>query len=209
MKKSIFIAALVVAAGLFAARPSAAQNQAKGTIEVELGATAVAEGYWDVLATQVGGPSGTTWDVKVSMNKTVTPLALQDDWLSQVSVAMFSGATGSGTLTNPYVPIGSEFNIIGTPTTTNAGWSWDDNSSEWLDPKVHVQNANDLSSTVSFSGAITVAPGTVGAIQFTLSNMGNGQETFLVSNAPEGSSLALLLPGLIPLGLILRRRRKA
>jgi len=56
------------------------------------------------------------------------------------------------------------------------------------------------------NGTVTLGAGaTVKMIRLTLSDGGSQTKDLLA--APEASSLAMLLPGLIPLGMVLRRRR--
>jgi hypothetical protein len=59
------------------------------------------------------------------------------------------------------------------------------------------------------TGSINLAPGESQQwVDVTVYDSINGPWTETEQLAPETSSLALLLPGLIPLGIVLRRRRK-
>jgi len=58
----------------------------------------------------------------------------------------------------------------------------------------------------TFSGLLTLQPGVIGSIHVALQDSGQ-QYAGDFAVTPEASSLALLLPGLIPVGIALRRRR--
>jgi len=60
----------------------------------------------------------------------------------------------------------------------------------------------------SFTGTLTLLPGTIGSIHVALQDSGQ-QYSGDFAVTPEAGSLALLLPGLIPVGIALRRRRKS
>jgi len=248
MKKSILIAALVLAAGLFAVRPSAAQS-AGGTVYSENAGTQ--EGQFTVLATQV---STYVWDVSVTYVKTLSSNG-EYPWayLDGLNMSFFSGATAGGSDgtslslgTGSVAAVGSATGGAGTvdwttgPGAGNQGSSYQYNDTRpfgggtvngWTTSGLITtkDGTTNPGSLQTFTGVVTLnssntldtyALGTafagetyaqvdskVNVIGFGVQN--SGEVNAYYSVAPEGQSLALLLPGLIPLGLVLRRRRKA
>jgi len=57
-----------------------------------------------------------------------------------------------------------------------------------------------------FTGFFSLGAGTLGAVSASLQDSGQ-QYTGSCNLVPEGSALAMVLPGLVPLGLLMRRRR--
>jgi len=215
MKKSIFIAALIVAAGLFLARPSRAQLHAGGVLPVVNGDlpsppnppnSPNIEGTFNVLATQA---STDVWDITVSWLSNVN---VPNDYIDDIQIKF----SGGGVVSNGTIAGNEDLVTIlgGTGSVGATNYSPflhpGDTEIEGQDPNTNgppptgaVDNGN------SYSGTVTLAPGSnpITGVEFTISNDGGG--TLWFATTPEGSSLALLLPGLIPLGLILRRRRRA
>jgi len=213
MKKSIFIAALVLVGGLFLARPSSAQLHAGGQV--------ITDGTWNVMATQL---TSTTWQVTVNWGGSSIP---SDVFVDQASFKFGYG----GTITTGVVGGVTEDSYGGAPGTFGyegvSSASGTVNSVNWInttsgsvgqldDPGIETgpffaPDTNVITQTQGLTGIVTLSgvlpPGkTLNAVEFTLDNSVDGNGWFAIT--PEGSSMALLLPGLIPLGLILRRRRK-
>jgi len=221
MKKSIIIAALVLAAGFFAAKPSFAQASAGGQVVSQNGATN--EGTWSVLATQV---STYVWDVSVTYVNTITvPPELATAFLDGLNVEFYSGASVNGTelaTTGTIGTIASETGGVGAFNWTTNGISEGGGSAyQYLDTSgtggQNQINGYDQGGLITqgqtFTGVVTLsstvnaaADASINVVKFGVQNSGEVNAWFAT---PEGSSLALLLPGLVPVGLILRRRRRA
>jgi hypothetical protein len=220
MKKSILIAALVVAAGLFTARPSSAQLSASGDLGT-LNSSNQTEGTFHVLAQQISAGSD-QWFITVNWVSDGSAAPPTGAFLDQIQVVMSAGGTVSagqisaGENDQTIDSISGGVSLLALPHTTTA-WDTEINNfgglADYVDPgKAGHHNAtNPVNDLELFSGTLTLDAGSspITAVQFTISNTGAGEEWFGTSVTPEGSSLALLLPGLIPLGLVLRRRRKA
>jgi hypothetical protein len=77
-----------------------------------------------------------------------------------------------------------------------------------------LSTVNDIGQGQIFTGSFSILPGqTVGSFQVALSNVqleeSAGGFGDFNSITPEGASLALIVPGLLPLGVALRRRRRS
>jgi hypothetical protein len=216
MNKSLLVAALVVAAGLFVARPSSAQLVASGDLGT-LNSSNQLEGTFSVLAAQQS-PGSLTWNVTVAWVSNGPAAPTGGAFLDDISMRLNSG----GTVTAGQISGGVNQLIDSTTGGVNGiNWVQQDSLplriSNMSDPGT---NAGDASPTAPvdglnggldfFSGTITLdgSSGPITAINFDISNTGSGEEWFGTELTPEGSSLALLLPGLIPLGLILKRKRR-
>jgi hypothetical protein len=197
MNKSLLIAALALAAGLFGARTASAQGTAGGTVTVT--ALGVLESsMFNVLATQNAAGSD-LWNVAVSWNKDTSTFFGQSVTVDEVQVGFFNtagklqgiatvGAGGTGTA---YDPSSSSNSTVGN----------------WSDPK---SNKGEIEQGSSFAGSVTLsgASNPVYSVEFALN--GGSWNTFVdPPSTPEGQSLALLLPGLIPLAIMVKRRRRA
>ncbi|HEY3282877.1 MAG TPA: PEP-CTERM sorting domain-containing protein [Armatimonadota bacterium] len=126
-----------------------------------------------------------------------------------VSMAHIGSVTGAGSNTAYSGPPGGN---VGGPASIAYGglpgvWSVADPSSltwgapttdNWVAP--HGGNA--------FTGNFTLASGNIGLVQISLQD-GVQQWTKQVALVPEPGALAMLLPGLAPVGMMLRRRRRA
>jgi len=216
MKKSIIIAALVVAAGLFVARPSAAQS-AGGQIISQNGATN--EGTFNVLATEI---STYVWDVSVTYVNTITvPPEYAYAFLDGLNVQFYSGASVNGTelaTSGTSGTIASATGGVGAITWNGGlelgGPSWQYQDTQQAGGPNGFTTAGLITNGQTFTGTVTLdssaanaaVDSSINVVKFGVQNSGEVNAWFAT---PEGDSLALLLPGLIPLGLILRRRRRA
>jgi hypothetical protein len=209
MNKNILLTGLVVAAGLFVARPSSAQLVAGGNINVVNGSTT--EGTFNVLATQ-SSPGSDVWNIAV---KWVADVSVTNDYIDDVQLKF----SGGGTVTDGSISSNEFLQTItsGTGSVGATNWSPFVHTSG---TEIEAQDPNSdgppptgaVDAAESFTGQVTLngASNPITAIEFTLSNNGGGTEWFAASPAtPEGSSFALLLPGLIPLAMMLRKRRRA
>jgi len=216
MKKSLLIAALVVAAGLFAARPSYAQlTTASGDLGT-LNSLNQTEGTFHVFAQQAS-PGSDTWNVTVNFVGNGPAAPPTGAYLDQIQVKFATGGTVAlGQLTGGHVQ-----SIVSTLGGVH-GIDWvqentlPSKTSDFEDPGTDAGNdptapVDGLSVNDIFKGSITLSglSTPIDEVQFDISNTGSGEEWFGTTVTPEGSSLALLLPGLIPLALVVRRRRKA
>jgi len=156
-----------------------------------------AEGFWHVVVTETGD----AFTVKVAASNgspasdgnevTVTVLDKANNPVSAINTG--GGTVGTG---------GGPWNQIANGNTMD--WKW----VSALFPAVH---ALDNANANYFLGSFTTAPAPGEQEQWvdvTVYDSINGPWTETEQLAPEASSLALLLPGLIPLGIALRRRRK-
>jgi len=217
MNKSLLVAALVVAAGLFVARPSSAQLVASGLLSTDNGPGTPTEGTFSVLAAQAS-PGSDTWDITVKWVSNGPAAPPGGAFLDDISMRFNAG----GTVTAGQINGGVNQLIDSTAGGVNGiNWVQQDvlpgRNSNMADPGT---NAGDASPTAPvdglnggldfFSGTVTLdgSSGPISAINFDISNTGAGESWYGTEMTPEGSSLALLLPGLIPLGLILKRKRR-
>jgi len=220
--RSLLVAALVIAAGFSVARPSAAQNSFGGSDPVINGTV---EGTFTVLATQAAAGSS-TWDITV---KWLSDGAVTNDFVDKIGVAFNAGGTvdsahniSDGTLQSIASITGGGSAAAGSPapftgpwtTTYLSGIDLTGTVANFADPNTApdvppgptgaVNYLNTFTGQVKINGSSTVS-----AVEFILANDGGSTLWFGTAATPEGSSLALLLPGLIPLGMMLRKRRKA
>jgi len=220
MKKSLLIAALVVAAGMFVARPSYAQLTAEGDLGT-LNSSNQTEGTFHVNATQAS-PGSLTWNVTVNWVSDGPAAPPSGSFLDQIQVVMSAGGTVSngqisaGEMDQTIDSLSGGVSLLALPHTYTAWATETENfgaEADFVDPgKAGHHNAtNPVNDLELFNGTITLdaLSGPITAVQFTISNTGAGEEWFGTSPVPEGASLALLLPGLIPLALVVRRSRKA
>jgi hypothetical protein len=157
------------------------------------------EGEWHVVVTQTGD----AFSVNVSADTGLLKPASDAD---EITVKVLDTAL------NPMSAINNGGGVVGKgtgPWTNIANgdtmdWKW----TNALYPPVF---ALDDGGANYFLGSFTITP-LPGEIQqwvdVTVYDSINGPWTETEQLAPEASSLALLLPGLIPLGIALRRRRK-
>jgi hypothetical protein len=219
MKKSILIAALVLATGLLAARPSQAQ-QAGGQVISQNSSNN--EGVFNVLATEeIANPL--KWDITVTYVSTFAGVVPSPAFLDGLNMEFYSdGATVSGTeLTNQGTidKIASVTGGVGAfswtgPNSSEPGsqlfFQYEDSSGTGGQTQVNGYDHDGLiTAGQTFTGTVTLAAGTdpVDAIKFGVQNSGEVNAWF--ATMPEGQSMALLLPALLPLGMVIRRRRKA
>jgi hypothetical protein len=194
MNKSLLIAALALAAGLFGARTASAQDTAGGTETVSSGF--LNSSVFSVLATQ-SSSNADLWTVTVDWNKDTGFLG--GTTVDEVQVGFLNSAGTVQGITN----VGSG------GTGTNYTASSKSNIAEWTDSK---SNKGEIEQGSSFTGSVTLSSlsNPVYSVEFALNG---GSFTPFVDPpgpaTPEGQSLALLLPGLIPLAVMMRRRRKS
>jgi hypothetical protein len=158
-----------------------------------------AEGDWHVVVTETGN----AFSVKVTADTGLLKPASDAD---EVTVTVLNNALNPMSATNTG---GGTVGAGGGPWTKIANgdtmdWKW----TSALFPAVH---ALDNANANYFLGSFNIAP-LPGEhqqwVDVTVYDSVNGPWTETEELAPEAPSLALLLPGLIPLGIALRRRRK-
>jgi hypothetical protein len=158
------------------------------------------EGAWQVVVTQTGD----AFSVNVSATSTLAAPKPGSDG-DEVTVTILDKAN------NVMTAINDGGGVVGNhagPWTNIANG----NTIEWkwftsLFPPVYPL---DNGGSNQFLGDLTVSPNpgeTSGYIDVTVYDSINGPWTETESLTPEASSLALLVPGLIPLGFMLRKRR--
>jgi hypothetical protein len=162
------------------------------------------EGSWQVTANEVSVTNTTaTYDIFVTAN----PHALPDDMGSKVTVEFFNQ------LGNPMTATDGGATLFGTPQVgspgpwTGPGTGSNGNTVTWAygpGAEIGRNGASYLEGVISLTYPSGYGPYQVDAVVYD-GFQGPWQGDGLV---PEASSLALLLPGLIPLGIALRKRRK-
>jgi len=202
MKKGSMMAAFALLGSLVAAGPASAGFMAGGDQIVTVSGSPEATYHVSIAQEDMTN----TYDVTVAFVSQFVappPNAFLDDiafkFYSQPSVnnnqpplASLDTVTSVGAGgTNG--PPGSNWtaNLIGT---TQAMWTTDPNGT--LVVNYHGNGA-------VFTGKVNVT-GTVVAVQSSLFNSGGSVQYF--NGVPEASSLALIVPGLLPLGYVVRRR---
>jgi hypothetical protein len=158
------------------------------------------EGAWQVVVTETGD----AFSVNVSATATGAAAHPASD-ADEVTVTILDKANNVMTAVN---------NGGGTVGFGPGPWTNEPNGNtmdwKWFDTLFPPVFALDDMGRNSFVGNLTVAPTPgeqTGFIDVTVYDSVNGPWTETEQLTPEASSLALLLPGLIPLGISLRRRR--
>jgi len=158
------------------------------------------EGEWHVVVTETGN----AFSVKVTAD---TGLLKPPSDADEVQVKILDAALNPMSATNNG---GGTVGAGGGPWHTIA--NGDTMDWKWLNSELPAVHALDNGGANYFLGSFNIAP-LPGEVQqwvdVTVYDSINGPWTETEDLlTPEGPSLALLLPGLIPLGIALRRRRK-
>jgi len=173
------------------------------------------QGYFNVQAMQ-SAPGSLLWHVTVSFNKAVPGVNPDTVILDQVVVRLLSTPNPPSTSGYPGETVASGGNAMVTKgMVSQVNWNAFDLGQEmdYFDMK---DNGSDVQSGLIadqgqvFTADITLQAGdpTVQGVYFDLIGSGSGVGIFPGAPVtPEGASLLLLLPGLIPVAVGLRRRR--
>jgi len=159
------------------------------------------DGDWHVVVVETGN----------SFTVAVTPIATlaaphPASDANEVTVTIFDKAN------NPMAAVNNGGGTVGL-----GGGAWKNIANgdtidwKWNSTLLPTIRALDNLGTNSFLGAETLLPlpgENAGFIDVTVYDSLHGPWTETEALTPEASSLALLLPGLIPLGIVLRKRRK-
>jgi hypothetical protein len=201
MIKHLFLVGLATATLGAATVPALAQVDIKGTVTtIQTNAahpTGANQGLFSVEAKQTSNPS--VYDIFVNYLSTfagnVQPPT--NAYVDEIQVTLF----GTGGITGAAGSVGA-VNYSAFPVGAGAFF---------LDPGANP--AGDVTLGQSFVGSVSVSPSFVATgASFILTTQnganGSGSGNFSPSVTPEGASLLLLLPGLIPVAVGLRRRRQ-
>ena len=232
MFKKLIIAALAAVAVGAGSQSATAQKSFGGLIKTNL--NTVNQGLFHVSVTQETATSA-FWDVSVYFVSKVPGATVANPFLDAINVNLLddpapsagpdaqqplltpkhggslpTGKVGTQvggpnppvTITGPFKPWTGSFPLNGNGKTTNA----------------HFQNKNNLNGTsglvrngFAFQGVIQLDQAHSSPIRgayFVIGGTGSGSgDAFFPPVTPEGASLLLLLPGLIPVAVGLRRRR--
>jgi len=170
-------------------------GHAQGTSFDLTGVSNSAGGVWDVTVTQTGTDA---WNIYVKADSTTPPIATGEAVLvtfltkSNVDIGVQSvgaGGTTPGDAWNPSIPHGGITASWAAPTVPPSAWLQINGSDSFMGSEVIDAPAYSVDVRVYDSLA---------------ENMWDGSDNV----TPEASSLALILPGLIPVGLVLRKRRR-
>jgi hypothetical protein len=205
--KRFILAAMALTAGLFLAPSPAAADSGFinttatiGDSDYNIHAISGNGTDWHVVVNSVN-PAGShnIWEVQVEFLKSPTSGAPADHLL-------INGATGTGGV----VGVGAG---AWHPTTVPSGVSA--NTFRFVDPTYNVVTTNGLHKILAngsnqFVADMNLAPAgitstDVKGLRITLKN-GAGVTCEVNGLVPEPGAIALLLPGLAPLGFVLRRR---
>jgi len=197
--KKISVVALALVGCLFAVRPAGAQGSAGGQETVSGGF--FQSSTFNVLATQ-SAPNSDLWTVTVSWAKNSGLGAYDAD---EVQVGFLNSSNKLQTISSAgSAGVGSTtYNKTGSTSTIE----------DWSDPSIdEIFGIGTIKQGSSFTGTVQLSSSSnpIYAVEFALN--GGSFTSFVdppITGTPEGQSLALLLPGLIPLALIARRRAKA
>jgi hypothetical protein len=161
--------------------------------------------------TVVLNESGNSFSVTVTPDSPTARSSYVDDLDFQLFVNKGGAVVGS-------VPV--NFALVPAPTGgVTAPWVYAFNTPSDLeyysgDPSGENLLGNDIGQGQIFTGGFSIQPGqSVGSFQVALSNIGLEESAGGFGDfnglTPEGTSLALIVPGLLPLGVVLRRRRRS
>jgi len=203
MIKRLFLVALATAAVGASTRPALAQTHLGGnvtTIQTIGQGPGVKQGLFKVNVDEVG--STNEYKISVSYLSTFTSSTTYPSFVDDILVTLFDGPSGTAGVD----PITGGTGGVGAVT-------YDANPAsghryEFSDP-VNGPNSGAVTLGQTFLGDVFVSgPARITGAAVNLSTLdqidGSGQGVFVT---PEGASLLLFLPGLIPVAVGLRRRR--
>jgi len=206
MIKNLFLVALVTAAIGAVTRPAVAQTHIAGnvtTIQTFGLGPGVNQGLFRVTADEVGLTN--EYAISVSYLSTFSTSTTYPSFTDDILVKLFSGPGGS--VLDPISGGSGGVGAVTYGTGASAGGKY-----EFSDPNEGPGGAGTVTLGQTFLGDVFVTgPAEITGASFTLATQdgvdGSGQGFFTPSVTPEGASLLLLLPGLIPVAVGLRRRR--
>jgi len=206
MIKKLFLVALVTAAIGAVTMPVQAQTHISGnvtTVQTFGSNPPINQGLFRVTADEVGLTN--EYAISVSYLSTYTTATTYPSFTDDILVKLFSGP--GGTINDP---ISGGTGGVGAVTylTDYSGGKF-----EFGDPNEGPSGAGTVTLGQTFLGDVFVSgPAVITGASFTLATQdgvdGSGQGFFTPSVTPEGASLLLFLPGLIPVAIGLRRRRQ-
>jgi len=203
MIKHLFLVGLVTAAFGVVTLPALAQVDITGQVttvqtDSKHPAPGVLQGVFNVEAKEVGHTN--VYDIFVSWAQTLPGSFVKPSYIDSIQVDLFEDGGDPD-------PIGSGSGSVGAVvyTPTNLAGSF-----LFADPGASV--AGRVTQGQSFVGQVTVTgDAAITEAAFSLRTQGgkngSGEGDFDAPVTPEGASLLLLLPGLLPVAVGLRRRR--
>jgi len=206
MIKKLFLVALVAAAVGAGTRPILAQTHISGnvtTIQTFGTGPAIDQGLFKVSADEIGLTN--EYQITVSYLSTYSSSTTYPSFTDDILVKLFDGP--GGTITDPISGGSGGVGAVTYDTNHAAGGKY-----EFTDPNEGPAGPGTVTLGQTFVGDVFVTgPAEITGASFTLATQdgvdGSGQGFFTPSVTPEGASLLLLLPGLIPVAVGLRRRR--
>jgi len=172
------------------------------------------QGTWHVTLTN-NGP-GDVWNVRAWADGVSVPT----DIAEHINISFFASLANANSASNALYIISktdaTQGSVVGVPggawdTTASFGApsgglyklkQFNDSGNEYLDP---------LGGNV-FHGTITLGAGLSAQVKAVSARLDDSTVSWRgsapVTPVPEASSLALLLPGLLPIGIVIRRRRQ-
>jgi len=207
MIKKLFLVALATAALGVATRPALAQTHISGnvtTIQTFGMGPGINQGLFKVSADEVGLTN--EYAISVSYLSTFATSTTFPSFTDDILVKLFSGP--GGTVLDPISGGSGGVGAVTYNPSPSAGGKY-----EFSDPNEGPGGAGTVTLGQTFLGDVFVSgPAEITGASFTLATQdgvdGSGQGFFTPSVTPEGASLLLLLPGLIPVAVGLRRRRQ-
>jgi len=206
MIKRLLLVALATAALGAGTRPAVAQTNISGnvtTIQTFGAGPGINQGLFKVSADQVGLTN--EYAISVSYMSTFASSTTFPAFTDDILVKLFSGP--GGTVVDP-ISVGAG----GVGAVTYDPAHAPGNAYQFSDP-IEGPGNNSVTLGSTFLGDVFVTgPSSITGASFTLATQdgidGSGQGFFTPAVTPEGASLLLLLPGLIPVAVGLRRRRQ-
>jgi len=206
MIKKLFLVALVTAALGAGTRPVLAQTHISGnvtTIQTFNTGPAVDQGLFKVAADEIGLTN--EYQISVTYLSTYSGSTTMPSFTDDILVKLFSGP--GGTVLDPITVGAGGVGAFAYTPSPSAGGKY-----EFSDPTPGPGGGSIVTLGQTFVGDVFVSgPAGITGASFTLATQdgvdGSGQGFFTPSVTPEGASLLLLLPGLIPVAVGLRRRR--
>ncbi len=191
---------------------SSARSLAQGSATFNVDSSVSGAGQWHVTVNEVGTSS--VYDISVIATPGNNPAAVGHS----VSVTFFKeqqpantplGKTAIGATSGTGgVQQGATFYVWNPTTPTysaNGTVKWNVDSSTGAPPAIATNGSNYFTAQMTLDGFNTQAGSVWLSVQDgSTSLVWQGGATLV----PEGGSLALLLPGIFPLGMFLKRRKK-
>jgi hypothetical protein len=210
--KSFFCTLITLTLGLALFGVSAhAQTTSTDILLAPSGARPNTGTEYDVTVNKSGNAFTVTVQLIGSVYSFAGPHGTTDEVANQVTIELFDGTGGGQGGSN-------KLDFTGTPTGNVNGTSWSDAGSTSTQVLLSTHDEQTDNGIVigenSFTGNVNLASGQNTAKSFQV----NLEDTDLIAGAfasqggfgnftPDGASLALIVPGLLPLGVALRRRR--